>query len=50
MDTACDKLARLHEKTRTLQRKRNFKRETESLLIVAENNVLKTNHIKGPII
>ena len=28
-------------------RKGNFKRETESLLIAAQNNVIRTNHIKA---
>ena len=36
-----------HEKTWTLLRKGNFKRETESLLIAAQNNVIRTNHIKA---
>ena len=31
------------------QRKGNFKRETESLLIVAQNNAIRTNHIKATI-
>ena len=35
-----------HEKTGTWLRKGNFKRETESLLIAAQNNALRTNHIK----
>ena len=38
-----------HEKTWTWLRKGNFKRETESLLIVAQNNVVRTNHIKARI-
>ena len=38
-----------HEKTWTWLRKENFKRETESLLIVAQNNVIRTNHIKARI-
>ena len=29
--------------------KRNFKRETESLLIAAQNNAIRTNHIKARI-
>ena len=37
------------EKTRTLLRKRNFKRETESLLIAARNNAIRTNQIKARI-
>ena len=35
-----------HNKTWTWLRKGNFKRETESLLIAAQNNAVKTNHIK----
>ena len=35
-----------HEKTWTWLRKGNFKRETESLLIAAHNNAIRTNHIK----
>ena len=38
-----------HDKTWTWLRKGNFKRETESLLIAAQNNAIKTNHIKGRI-
>ena len=37
------------EKTWTWQRKGNFKRETESLLIAAQNNAMRTNHIKARI-
>ena len=32
-----------------LSRKRNFKRETESLLIAAHANAIRTNHIKARI-
>ena len=35
-----------HEKTWTWLRKRNLKRETESLLIAAQNDAIRTNHIK----
>ena len=35
-----------HEKTWTWLRKGNFKRETESLLISAQNNAIRTNLIK----
>ena len=35
-----------HEKTWTWLRKGNFKRETESLPIAAQNNVIRTSHIK----
>ena len=35
-----------HGKTWTWLRKGNFKRETESLLIAAQNNAVRTNHIK----
>ena len=38
-----------HEKTWTWQRKGNLKRETESLLIAAQDNALRTNHIKARI-
>ena len=38
-----------HQKTRTELRKGNFKRETESLLIAAQNNTIRTNHIKARI-
>ena len=36
-----------HEKTWTWLRKGNFKRETESLLIAAQDNAVRTNHIKA---
>ena len=39
----------LHKKTWTWLRKGNFKRETESLLIAAQNNAIRTNHIKARI-
>ena len=38
-----------HEKTWTWLRKGNFQRETESLLIAAQNNAIRTNHIKARI-
>ena len=38
-----------HEKSWTWQRKGNFKGETESLLIAAQNNAVRTNHIKARI-
>ena len=38
-----------HEKTWTGLRKGNCKRETESLLIAAQNNAIRTNHIKTRI-
>ena len=37
------------EKTWTWLRKGNFKRETESLLIAAQNNAIRTKHIKARI-
>ena len=40
----------LHDRTRTWLRKGNFKRETGSLLIAAQNNAVRTNHIKARII
>ena len=38
-----------HDKTWTWLRKRNFKRETESLRIAAQNNAIRTNRIKARI-
>ena len=38
-----------HDKTWTWLRKGNFKRETESLLIAAQNNAIRTNYIKARI-
>ena len=38
-----------HEKTWMWLRKGNLKRETESLLITAQNNAIRTNHIKARI-
>ena len=38
-----------HEKTKTWLRKGNLKRETESLPIAAQNNAIRTNHIKARI-
>ena len=38
-----------HEKTWTWLRKQNLKRETESLLIVAQNNTIRTNYVKARI-
>ena len=38
-----------HDKTWTLLRKGNFKRETKSLLIAAPDNAERTNHIKARI-
>ena len=39
----------LHDKTWTWLRKGNFKRETESLLMAAQNSAIRTNHIKARI-
>ena len=39
-----------HDKTWTWLRKGNFKRETKSLLIAAQDSALKTNHIKARIV
>ena len=47
MDAFNDNISR--QKTWTCLRKRNFKRETESLLIEAQDNVIRTNHIKARI-
>ena len=38
-----------HQKTWTWLRKGNLKRETESLLIAAQDNTIRTNHIKARI-
>ena len=38
-----------HRKTWAWLRKGNFKRETESLLIAAQDNAIRTNHIKARI-
>ena len=38
-----------HDKTWTWLRKGIFKRETESLLMAAQNNAIRTNHIKARI-
>ena len=38
-----------YEKTLTWPRKGNLERETESLQIVAQNNTIRTNHIKARI-
>ena len=38
-----------NDKTWTWLRKGNFKRETESLLIAAHDNAVRTNHIKARI-
>ena len=38
-----------HQKNWTLLRKGNHKRETESLLIAAQDNAIRTNHIKARI-
>ncbi len=38
-----------HDKTWTWLRKGNFKRETESFRIAAQNNAIRTNQIKARI-
>ena len=38
-----------YQKIWTWLRKGNFKRETESLLIAAQNNAIRTNHVKARI-
>ena len=38
-----------HQKTWTWLRKGNFKRETESPQIAAQDNAIRTNHIKARI-
>ena len=39
----------LHEKTWTWLRKGNLKRESESLLMAAQNNAIRTNYVKSKI-
>ena len=39
-----------HDNNWTWQRKGNFKRETESLLMAAQNSAIRTNHIKARIV
>ena len=39
----------LHDKTWTWLRKGNFKRETEYLIMAAQDSVIRTNHIKARI-
>ena len=38
-----------HQKTLTWQRKGNLERETEYLLVAAQDNTIRTNHIKARI-
>ena len=38
-----------HDKTRNCQRKGYFKRETESILMSAQNSAIRANHIKAHI-
>ena len=50
----CGRMKRLinnssHDKTWILLRKGNFKREAESLLIAAQDNAVRANHIKARI-
>ena len=47
MNISSDKTA--HEKSLTWLRKRNLKRKTESLLIAAQKNAIRTNRIKAKI-
>ena len=49
MDSSSDKLTRLREMTCIWLRKGNLKRETESLLIVAQNNAEQITYIKTKI-
>ena len=50
MDISSDKQVKiLHKKTWTRLRKGNLKRETESLLIAAQNNTIRTNYVKARI-
>ena len=50
MDISSDKLAIKHKKTWSCKRKRNPKRETESLLMAALNNAIRTNYIKPKVV
>ena len=47
MDISRYKRARLHTRRPGRSRKENFKRETDSLLIVAQNNTITTNFIEA---
>ena len=38
-----------HDKTWKWERKKNLKRETESLLMAAQNNAIRTNYVKAKI-
>ena len=40
----------VHEMIRTKLRMRNLKRETESFLIIAQNNAIRTNCVKAKLI
>ena len=48
MDISSNKQAKSHEKTYTWLRKENL-RETESLLIAAQNIAKRTNYVKAKI-
>ena len=43
------KLTQMWETLNEIKKKKNFKRETESLLMVAQNSAIRTNHIKAMI-
>ena len=48
LNARCKRLINIsHEKTKTWLKKGNFKRETESLQIAAQNNSIRTNQIKA---
>ena len=49
MDISSDKYGKSHAKNLNLAKKGNIKRETESLLIVAQNNTKRTNYVKAKI-
>ena len=49
MDTLNDKLVRLHTKNLDMAKKRNLKRESESLLIVAQDNAIRMSYIQAKI-
>ena len=50
MDISSEKQGKItHKKTWIWLRKRNLKRETESLLMTAQNNAIRTNYVKAKI-
>ena len=49
MDIPSNKLAILHTRRHRHGEEREISRETESLLIVAQNNVIRINYVKSKI-